>query len=167
MPYTRVGAMKISDHHVRSPLLNINNACQTCHKVPEDELLFRAERIQQKNHEMRDISLTALSEYIGAIKAAQLSGVDEAVLERARDYHRKASFFIDYVEAENSMGFHAPQEAARVLFKAMDYLRLGQKTLTEDPRAAGIPMPELPAAETLGGADPEPAPLPAATPAAI
>ena len=35
MPYTRVGALKISDHHVRSPLLNINNACQTCHKWPE------------------------------------------------------------------------------------------------------------------------------------
>ena len=35
MPYTRVGALKISDHHVRSPLLNINSACQTCHKWPE------------------------------------------------------------------------------------------------------------------------------------
>ena len=38
MPYKREGAIKISDHHVRSPLLNISNACQTCHNVPEDEL---------------------------------------------------------------------------------------------------------------------------------
>jgi len=38
MPYQRVGAMKISDHWVRSPMLNINRACQTCHKWPEDEL---------------------------------------------------------------------------------------------------------------------------------
>ena len=38
MPYKREGALKISDHHVRSPLLNINRACQTCHKWPEDEL---------------------------------------------------------------------------------------------------------------------------------
>jgi nitrite reductase (cytochrome c-552) len=37
MPYQRVGALKISDHHVRSPLLNINNACQTCHHWPEAE----------------------------------------------------------------------------------------------------------------------------------
>ena len=35
MPYMREGALKISDHHVRSPLLNVNNACQTCHKWPE------------------------------------------------------------------------------------------------------------------------------------
>src|SRR5215204_1313015 len=41
MPYTRVGGLKVSDHHVRSPLLNINNACQTCHKWPEEELRAR------------------------------------------------------------------------------------------------------------------------------
>ena len=48
MPYMRVGALKISDHHVRSPLLNINRACQTCHKWPEDELMARAETAQQR-----------------------------------------------------------------------------------------------------------------------
>ena len=43
MPYQREGGQKISDHHVRSPLLNINNACQTCHKWPEEELKARVE----------------------------------------------------------------------------------------------------------------------------
>jgi formate-dependent nitrite reductase cytochrome c552 subunit len=45
MPYTKVGAMKVSDHHVRSPLLNINRACQTCHRWSEEELKGRAETI--------------------------------------------------------------------------------------------------------------------------
>ena len=45
MPYMREGALKISDHHVRSPLLNINRACQTCHKWSEDELKGRVETI--------------------------------------------------------------------------------------------------------------------------
>ena len=31
MPYKRVGALKVSDHHVRSPLLNAQRACLTCH----------------------------------------------------------------------------------------------------------------------------------------
>ena len=48
MPYMREGAMKISDHHVRSPVLNINRACQTCHKWPEAELLDRVETIQTR-----------------------------------------------------------------------------------------------------------------------
>ena len=34
MPYKREGAMKVSDHWVRSPLLNITRACQTCHPYP-------------------------------------------------------------------------------------------------------------------------------------
>ena len=48
MPYMREGAQKISDHHVRSPLLNINRACQTCHKWSEDELRGRVETIQER-----------------------------------------------------------------------------------------------------------------------
>ena len=48
MPYKREGALKISDHHVRSPLLNINRACQTCHRWPEEELKARVETIQER-----------------------------------------------------------------------------------------------------------------------
>ena len=36
MPYVREGAIKISDHQVRSPLLNISRSCQTCHRFPEE-----------------------------------------------------------------------------------------------------------------------------------
>lgn len=129
MPYMRVGALKISDHHVRSPLLNINNACQTCHKFSESEMKARVESIQTKQAEMRDMAMDALMGLIGAIKAAKQAGASEETLAKACDYQRKATFLIDFVEAENSMGFHAPQEAARVLFKAMDYLRQGQMAL--------------------------------------
>jgi formate-dependent nitrite reductase cytochrome c552 subunit len=36
-------------------------------------------------------------------------------LAAAQDFQRKAQFYLDFVEAENSTGFHAPQEAARIL----------------------------------------------------
>jgi len=48
MPYERVGALKVSDHWVRSPLLNINRACQPCHAVPEKELESRVLTIQDR-----------------------------------------------------------------------------------------------------------------------
>ena len=146
MPYMRVGGLKISDHHVRSPLLNINNSCQTCHKAPEEELLARAERIQDKTAEMKDKALGALMELIDALVDAQGRGVAEASLEAARLAQRRATFLIDFVEAENSTGFHAPQEAARVLFTAMDHLRQGQKALTQPVGAAPAPAPEAPPA---------------------
>lgn len=131
MPYKRVGAMKISDHHIRSPLLNINNACQTCHKVPEGELKDRAERIQSTTYALRNTAMDALVQLIEEIKTAQNSGADAAQLAPAQDYQRKAQFLLDFIEAENSMGFHAPQEAARLAALSINYSRLGQVSLRD------------------------------------
>src|SRR5688572_24384197 len=60
MPYTREGAMKISNHHVRSPLLSLNMSCQTCHKATEDELRFRVETIQGRTFGLRNLAMDAL-----------------------------------------------------------------------------------------------------------
>jgi nitrite reductase (cytochrome c-552) len=38
---------------------------------------------------------------------------------------------VDCINAENSMGFHAPQEAARVLGEAIDFSRQGQLELRD------------------------------------
>jgi nitrite reductase (cytochrome c-552) len=131
MPYTRVGAMKISDHHVRSPLLNINNACQTCHKVPEEELRARAETIQQRTDRLKTLALAALVDLIDDIKAARDAGAGDEELAAARSFQRKASFYADFVEAENSSGFHADQEAARILAESIDFSRRGQAALRQ------------------------------------
>lgn len=129
MPYTRVGALKISDHHVRSPVLNLNNACQTCHKWPEEELKNRIETIQSRTYEMRGVAMDALIALINDIQRAKAAGTTDAQLETARQFQRKAQFLLDFIEAENSMGFHAPQEAARVLVHSVDYSRKGQEAL--------------------------------------
>jgi nitrite reductase (cytochrome c-552) len=129
MPYQRVGAMKISDHHVRSPLLNINNACQPCHNVPEDELKARAEGIQARTMAMRDQSMDAMVGLVTSITDAAAAGADAERLQTARAHQRRGTFLLDFVEAENSMGFHAPQEAARILFKSLDEFRRGQMAL--------------------------------------
>lgn len=132
MPYKRVGAMKISDHHVRSPMLNINHACQTCHKWPEAELKERVEIIQDRTFKLTNLSMDALMDLIKDIKAAKTSGKTDAQLASARDFQRKAQFYIDFVSAENSMGFHAPQEVARILGESIDFCRKGQNALREE-----------------------------------
>jgi nitrite reductase (cytochrome c-552) len=126
MPYAREGALKISDHHVRSPLLNINRACQTCHKWSEQELKGRAEQIQDRTMQLRNVAMDALVALIGDIKAAREAGATDNQLAAARKAQRHAQFLLDYCEAENSMGFHAPQEAAMVLGEALDYARQGE-----------------------------------------
>jgi nitrite reductase (cytochrome c-552) len=131
MPYIRVGAQKISDHHVRSPLLNINRACQPCHKWSEQELKDRAETIQKRVFDLRNKAMDALVGLIADIKAAKAAGRPDAELDLARDLQRKAQFRLDFVEAENSMGFHAPQEAERILFEAVDFARQGQVAIRD------------------------------------
>ena len=126
MPYTRTGAMKISDHHVRSPLLNINRSCQSCHAFSEQEMKDRVEQIQTRFTESRDTAMNALMELIEEIKQAKAAGAKDADLKAAWEGQRKGQFFIDLVEAENSVGFHAPGEELRILNQALDAIRKGQ-----------------------------------------
>ena len=141
MPYKREGALKISDHHVRSPLLNINGACQTCHKWPEEELKARAETIQQRTFKLRNVAMDALMDLINDLKAAKAAGKTNGGLADAQNFQRKAQFYLDFVEAENSTGFHAPQEAARILGESIDFSRKGQITL----RDGKVPVSSAPA----------------------
>jgi nitrite reductase (cytochrome c-552) len=129
LPYKREGALKISDHHVRSPLLNINRACQTCHKWSEEELKARVETIQGRTHSLRNIAMDALVDLVNDIKAARAAGVDSQKLSAAQDFQRRAQFYVDFIESENSNGFHAPQEATRILGESINFSRKGQIAL--------------------------------------
>jgi nitrite reductase (cytochrome c-552) len=129
MPYTRVGAQKISDHHVRSPMLNVDNACQTCHAWPEEELRARVETIQERTFHVRGLALDAVLALTDDIAAGRDLGRTDAELAEARRLQRRAQFFLDFVEAENSTGFHAPQEAMRILAESIDASRQGQVAL--------------------------------------
>ncbi|MCS7061031.1 MAG: ammonia-forming cytochrome c nitrite reductase subunit c552 [Anaerolineae bacterium] len=126
MPYVREGSVKVSDHWLRSPLTNLNNACQTCHKQSEADLRDRVLTIQNRTAGLLHSAEAALIDAIDAIKAAQEAGATDAELEAARQLHRKASLRWDFVASENSTGFHSPQEAARILADAINYARQAQ-----------------------------------------
>ncbi|HEX5011073.1 MAG TPA: ammonia-forming cytochrome c nitrite reductase subunit c552 [Planctomycetota bacterium] len=126
MPYARDGATKVSDHWVRSPLLNIARACQTCHAFSEEEMAARVDAIQTRNHELLENGGHAVTDLIDAILAARADGATDAQIAPALEFQRQAQWRLDFIAAENSMGFHAPQEAARVLGEAADLARQGQ-----------------------------------------
>ncbi len=177
MPYERQGAMKVSDHWVRSPLVNIARSCQPCHAgTSEDEIKSRVERIQERHFNLLTRAGTALIDMLDTVKSlrapwndahrpaaeaaakeklskdeafAKLSPDEQAKkltataqsilndnwstfvysdpqLKAIAELHRKAQWRLDFVAAENSMGFHAPQEGARILGEAIDYSRQAQ-----------------------------------------
>lgn len=131
MPYQREGARKISDHHVRSPLLNVNPACQTCHTVAEAELLRRVDEIQTRTDDLIERASEALVDLITVLAAArELDATDEDLAE-ALAYQRRAQWRLDFIYSEGSRGFHAPQEAAKVLAESIDYARRGERVVAE------------------------------------
>jgi nitrite reductase (cytochrome c-552) len=82
--------------------------------------------IQERNHDLLQRAAKALMDQLDAIKKAKGAGATEEQLKVALDLQRKAQWRLDFIAAENSMGFHAPQEAARILGEAADYARQGQ-----------------------------------------
>lgn len=126
MPYVRDGAVKVSDHWIRSPLTNIRQSCQSCHPQDENELRNRVLTIQNRTAKLLRRTEAALVDAINAIAAAKKAGASDEVLKKARYLHRRASLRWDFVSSENGTGFHSSQEAARILADAIDYARQAQ-----------------------------------------
>ncbi len=118
MPYRTEGGVKVTDHHVQSPLLNIANSCAVCHRWSEDEIRTRVEGIQTKVFNAKLQAEKALVKAHFDVAAAMQVGASDAELADARKVLRHAQFRWDYVSANNGMGFHSPQESMRILGEA-------------------------------------------------
>src|SRR5512142_2640368 len=189
MPYKREGALKVSEHWVRSPLLEVNRSCQTCHPYTDEEVKARVEAIQDRHYALLTRAGQAATRMLDAIVAvrkpfdaahreqavaqareavakkpeyAKLAPADQEkalaaataaaqlalwqgalekdpALKELSELQRAAQWRLDFVAAENSMGFHAPQELARILGESIDMSR--QAEVRAVPLAGGK-MPE-------------------------
>lgn len=166
MPYMREGASKISDHWVRSPLLNVNRACQTCHRASEEEMKSRVDAIQQRNYDLMGRAGAAIVDLIDAIQLAKTKAAPQAGIDAALQAQRHAQWRLDFIAAENSMGFHAPQEAARILGEAIDYARQGQVEVlggvVSAPAAHPTPAPSASNAPAASASSSAAKPVPSA-----
>jgi nitrite reductase (cytochrome c-552) len=126
---------------VRGPLIDVNRSCQTCHRASEEELRGRVEEIQTRVFGLRNRAMDALMGLIGDLEQARAAGRGDEELARARYLQRRAQFYLDFVEAENSTGFHAPQEAERILAEAIDFARQGQISLRDGQFAPTLAVP--------------------------
>lgn len=137
MPYIRDGAAKFSDHNVKSPLQNAESACGQCH-TDVAYVTDRVATIQGQVRQTMDTTEDTLVAAINAIKAAAAtSNVDTKFLDEARNLHREAQLRWDFVAAENSMGFHNPEEILRILAASTD---LAHKAELKAIQAAGSPQ---------------------------
>ncbi len=146
MPYTRVGAYKVSDHRVTSPLKADLRACVQCHSESAEWLRSQVESIQD-----RTVSLMIRSGYATAtvaklfekVHAAQAGGktIDSSLYDKAKDYYLEAFFRLNFIGAENSVGFHNPAEALRVLGDSLAFAGKAEALLRQALAEAGVDVP--------------------------
>lgn len=115
MPYKVEGGVKFTDHHIGSPLQNMANACQTCHRESEAQLLKDVTSRQDKVLEIRRLAEKSLAAAHIEAKAAWDAGASEADMAPVLKNIRHAQWRWDWVAAANGVGFHSPVEALRVL----------------------------------------------------
>jgi nitrite reductase (cytochrome c-552) len=126
MPYISEGAAKYSSHDVHSPLLNPEASCGQCHTDTE-YVVRRVNLIQDQVHTTKQNTEDAIIDAINAIKGAAADPkADAALLDQARNLHRKAQFMWDFVSAENSTGFHNPEYALKILAESTNLARQAQ-----------------------------------------
>lgn len=146
MPYTKIGSRKASDHRVTSPLKNDMKACQQCHTESPEWLRGQVTAIQD-----RTVSLMLRSGYATATVAklfetvhkAQESGknIDKDLYDKAKDYYEQAFYRTSFVGAENSVGFHNPTEAMRILGDSTAFAMKAEGLLRQALTKAGVDVP--------------------------
>lgn len=146
MPYITIGAYKVSNHRVTSPLKSDLRACMQCHSESADWLRQQVENIQD-----RTVSLMIRAGYATATVAklfekvhnAQAFGknIDRTLYDKAKDYYEEAFYRVIFVGAENSVGFHNPAEASRVLGDSVAFAGKAEGYLRQALAKAGVDVP--------------------------
>jgi nitrite reductase (cytochrome c-552) len=131
MPYHSEGGKKFTDHHIQSPLANIQNSCQVCHRESEDKLKQNVYERQMKVKEIRDRAEDILVIAHIEAKSAWDAGATEAEMKQALQYIRQAQWRWDYAAAGHGNSFHAPVELLRVLGTSVDKAQMARLELAQ------------------------------------
>jgi|AntRauTorcE11898_2_1112593.scaffolds.fasta_scaffold00122_8 nitrite reductase (cytochrome c-552) len=147
MPYKSEGGQKFTDHHVQSPLNNISNSCQVCHREETKDLIRdvyeRQDKLKENRVKLEELLVHA---HVEAAKAWELGATEDQMEEALMDI-RHAQWRWDYAAATHGGSFHAPVEMARIvssgLIKAQDARLKLSRILAELGHNKPVPYPDI------------------------
>lgn len=146
MPYTKVGSKKISDHRIMSPLKNDFKACQQCHSEKPEWLREQVITIQDRAASQfirSGYALATVAKLFELTHKQQAAGkqIDKALYEQAKDHYMEGFYRNLFFGAENSVGFHNPTEAMRILGDAGMHAVKAEALLRQALTRAGVDVP--------------------------
>lgn len=146
MAYTRVGAFKVSDHRVMSPLKGDMKACTQCHPEKAEWLRDQVTAIQDRTASLMlrsGYATATVAKLFETVHAQQAQGklIDKALYDRAKDFYEEAFYRCVFIGAENSVGFHNPTEAMRILGDSTAFAAKAEALLRQALAKAGVDVP--------------------------
>jgi nitrite reductase (cytochrome c-552) len=147
MPYISEGGIKYSDHHIRSPLAEMNRTCQVCHRQSEETLRNNVYERQRKCNEVRNRLEDILARAHIEAAFAWEKGATEEQMQAALKLIRQAQWRWDYSVASHGASFHAPQEVIRIMSNgiasAMEARLEIARVLAQSGYSEPVPMPDI------------------------
>ncbi|MCO5290415.1 MAG: ammonia-forming cytochrome c nitrite reductase [Chitinophagaceae bacterium] len=131
MPYKSQGGIKYTDHHISSPLANINNTCQVCHRESEAVLAKNVYDRQDYVYNLRNRLEKQLAKVHLMAKFAWDNGAQEAEMKPILQLIRKSQWRWDFITASHGAAFHAPIESQRVLGDGMYYAMQAEQGIND------------------------------------
>ncbi|MDP1621780.1 MAG: ammonia-forming cytochrome c nitrite reductase [Bacteroidales bacterium] len=119
MPYIKEGGQKFTSHKITSPLENISNTCQVCHRESEETLRNNVYERQRKVKEIRDRAEILLVKAHVEAKAAWDAGAVAGEMDPLLQHIRNAQWYWDFAAAGHGNAFHSPVEVSRIIGLSM------------------------------------------------
>ena len=147
MPYKTEGGQKFTDHHIGSPLTNIENSCFVCHREKTDDLVSDVHERQKKVKESTaQLARQTAIAHIEAKKAWEV-GATEAEMEPILKAIRRAQWRWDYSVASHGASFHSPVEVQRLAAAGLGFAREARlglaRVLAKHGYTQEVPLPEF------------------------
>lgn len=147
MPYISEGGIKYSDHHIISPLANISNTCQVCHRESEEDLRNAVYERQRSANQIRNLVEEELSKAHLEAQFAWEKGASEKQMQNALQLIRQAQWRWDYAVASHGGSFHSPVEFQRILSMGLDRAHKARfeisKILADLGFTGNVPLPDI------------------------
>ena len=147
MPFISEGGQKFTDHHLQSPLNNIANSCQVCHREETEKLIRDVYSRQDKIIENRNILETLLVRSHIEAKSAWDRGASEDQMKTVLLDIRRAQWRWDFAAAGHGNSFHSPVETGRIIAGGIAFAQDARIKLARLLADLGynheIPMPDI------------------------
>ncbi|MDD2381318.1 MAG: ammonia-forming cytochrome c nitrite reductase [Mariniphaga sp.] len=115
MPYISEGGQKFTDHKMQSPLNNIANSCQVCHREETSRLIQDVYDRQDRIVEIRrELENQLVSAHVEAKTAWDLGATEEQMKDILQGI-RHAQWRWDYAAATHGGSFHSPVELGKTI----------------------------------------------------